>query len=57
VTFLLDTSICIHALKQDQTVLGRLLAEKPIDVGLSVITEAELGMACWGMLVVGLGGA
>src|SRR6185503_9345444 len=25
-----------------QSVLGRLLAEKPIDVGLSVITEAEL---------------
>ena len=41
-TFLLDTNICIYALKQDHTVLGRLLAEKPIDVGLSVITEAEL---------------
>ena len=41
-TFLLDTNICIYALKQNQSVLERLLAEKPIDVGLSVITEAEL---------------
>lgn len=41
-TFLLDTNICIYALKQNPTVLGRLLAEKPVDVGLSVITEAEL---------------
>ena len=41
-TFLLDTNICIYALKQNQVVLGRLLAERPIDVCLSVITEAEL---------------
>jgi tRNA(fMet)-specific endonuclease VapC len=41
-TFLLDTNICIYALKQNQMVLERLLAEKPVDVGLSVITEAEL---------------
>jgi tRNA(fMet)-specific endonuclease VapC len=40
--FLLDTNICIYALKQNQLVLGRLLAERPIDVGVSVITEAEL---------------
>jgi len=40
--FLLDTNICIYALKQNQVVLARLLAERPIDVGLSVITEAEL---------------
>jgi tRNA(fMet)-specific endonuclease VapC len=40
--FLLDTNICIYALKQNQSVLARLLAERPIDVGLSVITEAEL---------------
>jgi tRNA(fMet)-specific endonuclease VapC len=40
--FLLDTNICIYALKQNQVVLTRLLAERPIDVGLSVITEAEL---------------
>ena len=40
--FLLDTNICIYALKQNRSVLERLLAERPIDVGLSVITEAEL---------------
>jgi tRNA(fMet)-specific endonuclease VapC len=40
--FLLDTNICIYALKQNQIVLTRLLAERPIDVGMSVITEAEL---------------
>jgi tRNA(fMet)-specific endonuclease VapC len=40
--FLLDTNICIYALKQNPVVLARLLAERPIDVGLSVITEAEL---------------
>ena len=40
--FLLDTNICIYALKQNQVVLTRLLAVRPIDVGLSVITEAEL---------------
>jgi tRNA(fMet)-specific endonuclease VapC len=39
---LLDTNICIYALKQNDVVLGRLLAERPIDVALSVITEAEL---------------
>jgi tRNA(fMet)-specific endonuclease VapC len=40
--FLLDTNVCINALKQNRTVLARMLAERPIDVGLSVITEAEL---------------
>ncbi len=40
--FLLDTNICIYALKQRPLVLKRLLAERPIDVALSVITEAEL---------------
>jgi tRNA(fMet)-specific endonuclease VapC len=42
VKFLVDTNICIYALKQNPVVLGRLLAQKPVDVGLSVITEAEL---------------
>ena len=41
-SFLLDTNICIYALKQDRAVLERLLAERPIDVSLSVITEAAL---------------
>jgi tRNA(fMet)-specific endonuclease VapC len=39
---LLDTNICIHALKQHPGVLARLLAEARPDVTLSVITEAEL---------------
>src|SRR5260221_11639910 len=40
--FLIDTNICIYALKQNPVVLGRLLQQSPVDVGLSVITEAEL---------------
>lgn len=40
--FLLDTDTCIYALKQREPVLGRLLAQDREDVGLSVITEAEL---------------
>jgi tRNA(fMet)-specific endonuclease VapC len=40
--FVLDTNICIYALKQREIVLKRLLAERPIDIALSVITEAEL---------------
>jgi len=40
--FLLDTNICIYALKQHQTVLRHLLSESRSDVAISVITEAEL---------------
>lgn len=40
--FLLDTNICIYALKQHQAVLRRLLSERRSDVAISVITEAEL---------------
>jgi tRNA(fMet)-specific endonuclease VapC len=40
--FLLDTNICIYALKQHPGVIRRLLAERRVDVGLSVITECEL---------------
>ena len=40
--FLLDTNICIHALKRHPAVLERLLSLSRADVGLSVITEAEL---------------
>jgi len=40
--FLVDTNICIYALKLNPIVLERLLEQKPVDVGLSVITEAEL---------------
>ena len=41
-SFLLDTNICIYALKQNGIVLDHLLAQRPVDVALSVITEAEL---------------
>jgi len=40
--FLLDTDTCIHSLKQNETVLQRLLATPREDVLVSVITEAEL---------------
>jgi tRNA(fMet)-specific endonuclease VapC len=40
--FLLDTNICIYALKQNERVLERLLAHSRSDVALSVVTEAEL---------------
>ena len=40
--FLLDTDTCIYALKQNETVIGRLLATAREDVAVSVITEAEL---------------
>jgi tRNA(fMet)-specific endonuclease VapC len=40
--FFLDTDTCIYALKRDAAVLQRLLAHKPEDIALSVITEAEL---------------
>lgn len=40
--FLLDTDICIYALKQNEHVIGRLLSTPREDVMVSVITEAEL---------------
>ncbi len=40
--FLLDTNICIYALKQHQTVLRHLLSQSRADVAVSVISEAEL---------------
>jgi len=40
--FLLDTDSCIYALKQNVAVLQRLLAQRPEDIAVSVITEAEL---------------
>jgi tRNA(fMet)-specific endonuclease VapC len=39
---LLDTDTCIYALKQNPSVLERLLSRSRSDVGVSVITEAEL---------------
>ncbi len=40
--YLLDTDTCIYALKQNRAVLQRLLSESRADLGISVITEAEL---------------
>lgn len=40
--FLLDTDTCIYALKQQRSVLDRLLSTQREDIVVSVITEAEL---------------
>ena len=40
--YLLDTDTCIYALKQQPAVIGVLLSKRRVDVGLSVLTEAEL---------------
>lgn len=40
--FLLDTTICIYALKQHPIVLENLLSQRRDDVAVSVITEGEL---------------
>ena len=39
---LLATDTCIHALKRNPGVLGRLLSRSRADVAVSVVTEAEL---------------
>ena len=40
--FLIDTNICIYAMKQNAIVLKHLLEQTRTDIVLSVITEAEL---------------
>jgi tRNA(fMet)-specific endonuclease VapC len=40
--FLLDTDTCIYALKQNRRVLQELLSRSRDEVGVSVMTEAEL---------------
>ena len=40
--FLLDTDTCIYALKQERSVLQRLLSASRMDVAVSLITEGEL---------------
>ena len=40
--YILDTDICIFALKQRMGVLERLLQESPDDVVISAMTQAEL---------------
>jgi len=42
VRFLLDTDTCINALRHNEIVLRRMLAQRRADVMVSVITEAEL---------------
>ncbi len=40
--FLLDTDTCIYALKNNASVLERMLSRSRADVAVSVISEAEL---------------
>ena len=40
--YLLDTNICIHALKNDAAIISRLTATARSEVCVSVISEAEL---------------
>ncbi|HWS66485.1 MAG TPA: type II toxin-antitoxin system VapC family toxin [Steroidobacteraceae bacterium] len=40
--FLLGTDTCIYAIKQDASVLRRLLSESRADIAVGVITEGEL---------------
>ena len=40
--FLLDTSICIHAIKRDARVVSRLTERSPDDFGVSTVTLGEL---------------
>jgi tRNA(fMet)-specific endonuclease VapC len=41
-TYLLDTNICIYAIKQFPGVIARIRSQPRVQVLLSVITEAEL---------------
>lgn len=40
--YLLDTNICVYALKREANVLRRLKELSPDDVGISIVTLAEL---------------
>ena len=40
--FMLDTNICIYAMKRNELVLKNLMSRKPTQIHLSVVTEAEL---------------
>lgn len=39
---MLDTNICIYAMKRDERVLARMLTHTPAQIHISVVTEAEL---------------
>ena len=40
--FLLDTGVCVYAIKQHADVLRRILSHRRTELAISVITEAEL---------------
>lgn len=40
--YLLDTNICVYAIKRHASVIGRLEALSPEDLGVSIISVAEL---------------
>ncbi len=40
--YLLDTDTCIYAIKGDENILRHVLEHHPDEIGVSVITEAEL---------------
>lgn len=40
--FLVDTDICVYAVKQHSEVVRRLMLHPPVDLAVSVITEAKL---------------
>jgi tRNA(fMet)-specific endonuclease VapC len=42
VNYLLDTNICVYAIKRVPSVLERLQASSPDDYGISAVTVAEL---------------
>lgn len=39
---LVDTNLCVFAMKGNERVLERLLAHAPSAIGISIVTEAEL---------------
>ncbi|HYV40784.1 MAG TPA: type II toxin-antitoxin system VapC family toxin [Thermoanaerobaculia bacterium] len=41
-TYLLDTNICVYAIKREPEVLRRLQLRSPDDFGVSAVTAAEL---------------
>jgi tRNA(fMet)-specific endonuclease VapC len=47
VTFLLDTDVCIHALRHHAPVLNQLRVLSPDDVAVASMTEAELWYGVW----------
>jgi len=40
--FMLDTNICIYAMKRNESVLKNLLSRTPAQIHISIVTESEL---------------